>query len=379
MPVEKPKDFKGTIEKRLVGFLKPYRGSILVVFGMAILSTVFSVAGPKILGNSITILFEGVMKVAKGVPGAAIDYGRVGVILLSLLGLYLVASGFSYATQLVMAGVSQKTVYSLRKAIDEKLARLPLSYFDQRTHGEILSRVTNDVDTISTTLQQSVTQAITSVVSLVGYIIMMLTISWELTLVALATLPLYIMATTLVAKRSQVFSGQQKELGDLTATSRRCTRATRWSRPSATRIGQAFDEINDRLSNVAWKAQFVSGIIMPVMNFINNIGYVLICGDRRHHGDQDASYARRHPGLHPVLEAVHPADHPDGQHRQRPPVDDRLRRARLRGARRGRGTADAPDASPASNASSAAAATSRSRAYRSATPRTRPAHGQTCR
>jgi len=208
MPVEKAKDFKGTL-KRLVGYLKPYRPAILAVLGMAVLSTAFSVAGPKILGSSITILFEGVMMVAKGVPGAAIDYTRVGTILLFLLGLYLVSAGFSYATQLVMAGVSQKTVYSLRKSIDEKLARLPLKYFDGRTHGEILSRVTNDVDTIANTLQQSLVQIITSVVTLVGSVVMMFSISWQLSLVALATLPLYVVATMFVAKRSQGYYKSQ--------------------------------------------------------------------------------------------------------------------------------------------------------------------------
>ncbi|GAB1456528.1 hypothetical protein MASR2M48_18360 [Spirochaetota bacterium] len=182
MPVEKAKDFKNAM-KRLVQYLAPYRAAILLVFGMAILSTGFSVAGPKILGSSITILFEGVMAVARGIPGAAIDFTRIGTILLSLLGLYLVAAGFSYATQLVMAGVSQKTVYSFRKAIDDKLARLPLRYYDEHTHGDILSRVTNDVDVIANTLQQSLVQIITSVVTLIGSIAMMFSISWKLSLV----------------------------------------------------------------------------------------------------------------------------------------------------------------------------------------------------
>jgi len=278
MPVEKAKDFKGTL-KRLVGYLKPYRASILVVLGMAVLSTVFSVAGPKILGTSINILFEGVMMVARGVPGAAIDYARVGGILLFLLGLYLVSAGFSYATQLVMAGVSQKTVYSLRKSIDEKLARLPLKYFDGRTHGEILSRVTNDVDTIANTLQQSLVQIITSVVTLVGSVVMMFSISWQLSLVALATLPLYVLATMFVAKRSQgYYKSQQKLLGDLNGhveemySGHPVVKAFGYEKESVRR----FNEVNDKLYNVAWKAQFISGIIMPVMNFINNIGYVLI-------------------------------------------------------------------------------------------------------
>ena len=278
MPVEKARDFKGTM-RRLVGYLKPHRSAILSVFGMAILSTGFSVAGPKILGTSITILFEGIVAKARGVPGAGIDYGRVGTILLALLGLYLLSAAFSYATGLVMARVSQKTVYSFRKAIDGKLARLPLTYFDGRTHGEILSRVTNDVDTIANTLQQSLVQMITSVVTLAGSVAMMLTISWQLSLVAVATLPFYVLATTVIAKRSQsYYKAQQKFLGELNGhveemySGHPVVKAFGYEKKSVER----FDEVNGRLYGVAWKAQFVSGIIMPVMNFINNIGYVFI-------------------------------------------------------------------------------------------------------
>jgi ATP-binding cassette subfamily B protein len=278
MPVEKAKDFKNAM-KRLVQYLAPYRAAILLVFGMAILSTGFSVAGPKILGSSVTILFEGVMAVARGIPGAAIDFTRIGTILLSLLGLYLVAAGFSYATQLVMAGVSQKTVYSFRKAIDDKLARLPLRYYDEHTHGDILSRVTNDVDVIANTLQQSLVQIITSVVTLIGSIAMMFSISWKLSLVALATLPFYILTTMFVAKRSQgYYKNQQKFLGELNGhveemySGHPVVKAFGYEERSV----QRFDEVNGRLYGVAWKAQFISGVIMPVMNFINNIGYVLI-------------------------------------------------------------------------------------------------------
>ncbi|OHD25745.1 MAG: ABC transporter, partial [Spirochaetes bacterium GWB1_59_5] len=278
MPTEKAKNFNGTL-RRIVSYLKPHRPAILFVFGMAILSTAFSVAGPKILGKSITILFEGIVAKARGVPGAAIDYTRVGSILLGLLGLYLLSAAFSYATQLVMARVSQKTVYSFRKAIDEKLARLPLRYFDDRTHGEILSRVTNDVDTIANTLQQSLVQMITSVVTLVGSVAMMFTISWQLSLVAIATLPFYVLTTVVIAKNSQRFyKSQQKFLGELNGhveemySGHPIVKAFGYERRSVER----FDEVNGRLYGVAWKAQFVSGIIMPVMNFINNLGYVFI-------------------------------------------------------------------------------------------------------
>lgn len=278
MPVEKAKDFKGSI-RRLIGFLKPHAGAIAAVFCMALISTGFSIAGPKILGKSITVLFEGAVAVVRGIPGAAIDFPKVGSILLSLLGLYLVSAAFSYATQLVMAGVSQKTVYSLRREIDRKLARLPLSYFDGRTHGEIMSRVTNDVDAIANTLQQSLVQILTSVITLIGSVAMMLSISWKLTLVALATLPFYVIATMVVTKRSQgYYRSQQKLLGELNGhveemySGHQVVKAFGHEKESV----KKFDGINGRLYDVAWKAQFVSGIIMPMMNFINNVGYVLI-------------------------------------------------------------------------------------------------------
>ena len=278
MPVEKAKDFKGTL-RRLAGYLKPHRAAILGVFGMAILSTVFSVAGPKILGQSITILYDGIVAKAQGLSGASIDFGKVGSILLVLLGLYLASAAFSYATQLVMAKVSQQTVFSFRKAIDQKLARLPLRYFDGRTHGEILSRVTNDVDVIANTLQQSLVQMITAMVTLIGSVAMMFSISWQLSLVAIGTLPFYVLVTTIIAKRSQrYYKAQQKFLGELNGhveemySGHPVVKAFGYEKQSV----QRFDEVNGRLYGVAWKAQFISGIIMPVMNFINNLGYVLI-------------------------------------------------------------------------------------------------------
>ncbi len=277
-PTEKAKDFKGSL-RRLVGFLRPYRTSIMAVLGMAVLSTLFSVVGPKILGNAITILFNGVVSVAKHVPGASIDYAGVANILLWLLGLYVISAGFNYATQLVMASVSQKTVYAFRTSINDKLARLPLSFFDRRAHGDILSRVTNDVDTIANTLQQSLVQIITSLVTLVGSVVMMLTISWQLSIVAIATLPLYMVATTFITKRSQnYYKSQQRLLGELSGhveemySGHPVVKAFGYERESVKR----FNAVNDALYDVAWKAQFVSGVIMPTMSFINNIGYVLI-------------------------------------------------------------------------------------------------------
>ncbi|MCX7883781.1 MAG: ABC transporter ATP-binding protein/permease [Caloramator sp.] len=208
------------------------------------------------------------------------DFKYIGRIALILIGLYILSSLFSLTMGLVMSGVAQKTVRDLRREVDEKLSRLPLKYYDSHQHGDILSRVTNDVDTIATTLQQSLTQIITSVITIIGYIIMMVTISHTLTLIVLATLPLYILATTFIAKRSQkYFASQQKEIGELSGhveemyTGHKIVKAFGKEKDSI----EKFEAINNRLMDVGWRAQFVSGIMFPLMNFISNLGYVGIC------------------------------------------------------------------------------------------------------
>ncbi|MBB6696976.1 ABC transporter ATP-binding protein [Clostridium algidicarnis] len=318
-PVEKAKDFKGTM-KRLITYLRPRRVSLIVVFIFAILSTVFSIVSPKVMGKATTKLFEGIMgkmalekllpqldtltKLSKNpatatpdvansisavnkkiseimsLNGGKIDFDYIAHIVFILIGLYAISAIFAYVQQYVMAGVAQKTVFNMRKDVDEKLSRLPLKYFDSHTHGEILSRVTNDIDTVSSTLQQSLTQLITSVVTIIGIIVMMLTISPILTLVTIVTLPLSIFVTTNIAKRSQkYFADQQNALGRLNGhveemyTGHKIVKAFGHEHKS---IGE-FNYINEELYNVGWKAQFISGIIMPLMNFINNIGYVLVC------------------------------------------------------------------------------------------------------
>ncbi len=209
-----------------------------------------------------------------------IDLKYIGIIALILMGMYFISSLFSLIMGLVMTGVSQKTVRDLRSEVDNKLNTLPLKYFDMHSHGDILSRVTNDIDTISTTLQQSLTQIITSVISILGYIIMMLTISPILTVIVLLTMPLYIFATTKIAKKSQkYFASQQKELGELSGhveemyTGHKIVKAYGREETSI----RKFEEINERLNTAGWKAQFVSGILYPMMNFISNVGYVMIC------------------------------------------------------------------------------------------------------
>ncbi|MGG1397096.1 ABC transporter ATP-binding protein [Bacillus salipaludis] len=278
MPVQKAKNFKGTL-KRLVSYLKPHKFQLLAVLITAIISTIFSIVSPKIMGKATTRLFEGLMMKLKGVPGAKIDFDYIGNIILLLIGLYILSAIFAYIQQYIMAGVAQKTVYHLRKEVEEKLNRLPLKYFDARTHGEILSRAVNDVDNISTTLQQSLTQLITSVVTIIGIIVMMLTISPLMTLIVVVTLPLSFATTAGIAKKSQkFFKGQQKALGELNGhveemyTGHKVVKVFGREKKSI----EKFDEINETLYQTGWKAQFVSGMIMPLMSFVSNIGYVLV-------------------------------------------------------------------------------------------------------
>ncbi|GJM82270.1 hypothetical protein HMSSN139_47660 [Paenibacillus sp. HMSSN-139] len=278
MPVEKAKDFKGTL-KRLIRYLRPHKVQLAAVLVMAILSTVFSIFSPKVMGKATTKLFEGIVAKIQGVPGAEIDFQYVWQIIMILIGLYVLSALFGYVQQYLMAGVAQKTVYDLRKDVNAKLNKLPLKYFDARTHGEILSRVTNDVDNIAGTLQQSLTQLITSILTIIGVIAMMLSISPLMTLIAVLTLPLSIVAITSIAKRSQKqFVRQQKELGQLNGhveemyTGHKIIKAF----GRETKSLEEFDNINERLYEAGWKAQFISGVIMPIMSFIGNIGYVLV-------------------------------------------------------------------------------------------------------
>jgi ATP-binding cassette subfamily B protein len=278
MPVQKAKDFRGTLF-RLLRYFGPQKYYLIAVLVAAILSTVFTIVGPKILGLAITKLFEGFVLKIQHVPGATIDFAYIDRILLILAGLYLISSIFGYAQQFIMAGVAQKTVYQMRRQVDEKLARLPLRYYDSRTHGEILSRAVNDMDNISTTLQQNLTQLITSVVTVIGVIIMMLTISPLLTLVVVTTLPLSIVVTTVIAKRSQTyFARQQRVLGELNGHVEEMYNGHKIVKAfgGESKAIATFDERNDRLYEAGWRAQFVSGMIMPLMMSIGNVGYVFV-------------------------------------------------------------------------------------------------------
>jgi ATP-binding cassette subfamily B protein len=281
-PVEKPKDFKRTA-LRLLGYFLPQKFLLLIVLGTAIIGTAFNIIGPKILGLATTKLFDGLIAkfvaIQHHLPAPGIDFHYIATVLLILLGLYIISSIFIYIQQYIMAGVAQRTMYRLRKEVDEKLSRLPLKYFDSRTHGEIMSRAVNDMDNLSTTLQQSVTQLITSVVTLIGVIVLMLTISPLLSLIVVLTLPLSLFVTMWVAKRSQnYFRRQQRALGELNGhveemyTGHKIVKAFGRERQSVTE----FEERNEKLYNAGWRAQFASGIIMPLMRFIGNIGYVFV-------------------------------------------------------------------------------------------------------
>ncbi len=276
---QKAKDFKGTL-RRLLYYLRPRMKQLSAVFMAAILSTVFMVVGPRIMGDALTELFEGAYGKMTGVPGAAIDFGAIGRLLLLLAGLYIISSLFSYLQQYIMASVAQKTVYALREDVNKKLEKLPLKYYDGRPNGEILSRVTNDIDTIGSTLQQSVTQFITSIVTIVGIIIMMLSISPLLTLISIISLPLSIFVIKPFLKKSQKhFGNQQRTLGQLNGhieemyTGHQVVKAFGHEKKAIAE----FDEVNEQLYEAGRKAQFISGIIMPMMAFIGNLSYVLIC------------------------------------------------------------------------------------------------------
>ena len=278
MPGEKAKDFKGTF-RQFMKYMGNYKFSVLVVMIFAVLSTVFMIVGPKILGNATTLLAEGIFGSFTG-TGSGIDFDGIARILLTLLGIYIVSSLFSFIQGYIMTGVSMKLTYRLRRDISEKLNRLPLKYYDKTSNGEILSRITNDIDTLSQTLNQSITQIITSVTQLIGILIMMISISWQMTLIALGIIPVSFMFVIFVVKKSQKqFVAQQKYLGHVNGHveemygGHQVMKAFNGEEASI----RQFDEFNDKLYVSAWKSQFLSGIMMPLMNFVANIGYVAVC------------------------------------------------------------------------------------------------------
>jgi ATP-binding cassette, subfamily B, multidrug efflux pump len=276
MPVQKAKDFKGTL-RRLTGYLRPHQTGLTVVIGAGVIATLFSVIGPKLLGKATTKVFEGYLARAAGRGG--IDFAYVGSMLTWLAILYVVSATFLYVQQYLMSSIAQNTVFALRRDVEAKFSRLPLKFFDSRTQGEILSRAVNDLDNISSTLQQNLTQLISSVLSVLGIIIMMLTISWIMTLVVLITLPLSVTIVATIAKRSRAyFVRQQTALGALNGHVVEMysghTIVTAFGHEA--RSIAKFNELNDHYYDGAWRAQFATGMIFPIMMFVGNLGYVAV-------------------------------------------------------------------------------------------------------
>lgn len=333
MPMEKPKDFKASF-KRLLSYLSGHKAALALVVVVAMGSAVLSIFGPKILGNATTELFKPTMAKAEALselktilpedvvaqlgsgklseqeamdlvmqnvdmtdPSQAavlqstmqqlneasklgIDFAKILGILITVLILYVASGIFGFIMQFVMAKTSQQIVYDMRSEVDAKLSKLPLKYFDRHTHGEILSRVTNDIDTISQALAQGITQVITSITMLVGIVVMMFSISWIMTLVSLVVLPAsYILVQMVVRKSQKYFKGRQSELGNINGHveemygAHTVVKAFGKEKDSV----EAFDEINERLYTVGWKAEFLSGLIMPLINFLSNFTYVFVC------------------------------------------------------------------------------------------------------
>ena len=271
---EKAKDFGGTM-KKLINYMSVYKIGIFFVAVFAIGSTVFSILGPKVLGKATTEIFNGLISKISG--GDGIDFGKIGKILIALLCLYAVSALLSFLQGFIMTGISQKMTYRMRKEISEKINRLPMKYFDKTTHGEVLSRVTNDVDTLSQSLNQSATQLITSVTTLIGVLVMMLSISPLMTVVALLILPISMIFVSTIVKHSQkFFKSQQEYLGHINGQveevygGHNIVKAFNKEKD----VIRTFDETNEILYQSAWKSQFLSGMMMPIMQFVGNLGYV---------------------------------------------------------------------------------------------------------
>lgn len=273
---EKANDFSGTM-KQLMKYMSKYKIAIIAVLLFAIGSTVFSIVGPKILGKATTKIFEGLMAKVSGTGG--IDFGAIEKILLILVCLYLVSALFSFVQGYIMSGISQKISYEMRNQISEKINRMPMKYFDTKTHGEILSRITNDVDTLGMSLNQSLTQLITSVTTMVGILIMMLSISWIMTLAALVIIPLSLFAVRKVVGRSQkYFKKQQRFLGHVNGLVEENYGGHQIVRVfnKEEEVTEEFNKLNDELYDSAWRSQFLSGMMQPLMAFIGNLGYVMV-------------------------------------------------------------------------------------------------------
>ena len=274
--VQKAKDFKGTL-KKLFKSMSKYKVQLIIIFIFAIASTIFSIVGPKILGNATTELFNGIISKLSG--GAGIDFDKIASILIFLIILYIISALFSYVQGFIMTGISQKYTYNLRKKVSIKINKLPISYFDKKTHGEVLSIITNDIDTMSQSLNQSATQLITSITTIIGILVMMLSINVTMTIVAILILPIASLITMFIVKHSQkYFTKQQEYLGHVNGKIEEMYSGQNVIKVfnAENKVLKEFEKDNTYLSNVGWKSQFFSGMMHPIMNFIGNLGYVVI-------------------------------------------------------------------------------------------------------
>lgn len=274
---ERAKDFKKTTKKLIRSYLVKYKIPIIIVMIFAIGSTIFTIVGPKILGNATTEIFNGLVSKLSGETG--IDFGKVGQIALTLLGLYVISALFSFVQRFLMTNVAQKITYKLRNDVAIKINKLPMKYFDKKTNGEVLSIITNDIDTLSMNLNQSITEIITSICTIIGILVMMFSISWQMTLISLVILPIAGILVTFIVKKSQkYFTRQQDYLGHVNGQVEEIYGGLNIVKVfnAEEKVTKDFEKANDELYHSGWKAQFLSGLMHPVMNFISNIGYVAV-------------------------------------------------------------------------------------------------------
>lgn len=269
---EKPKNFKETTLKLIKIYLSKYKFKLLIVFLFAVGSTIFTIVGPKILGNATTEIFNGLIGKLSGESG--IDFAKIGGILITLLGLYIVSAIFSFIQGFTMTGIAQKVTYKIRNDIAKKMGKLPMKYFDTKTHGEVLSIITNDIDTLSMNLNQSITQIITSICTIIGILIMMLSISWEMTLISLIILPVSgFIVKIIVGKSQKYFKRQQEYLGHVNGQVEEIYSGLNIVKVfnSEEKSINDFKKANKELYKSGWKSQFLSGLMFPIINFISNI------------------------------------------------------------------------------------------------------------
>ena len=274
---QKPKDFKQTTKKLIRSYLAKYKVPLIIVMIFAIGSTIFTIVGPKILGNATTEIFNGLISKLSG--GSGIDFGKIGTIALTLLGLYVTSAIFSFVQGFLMTNVAQKITYRIRNDIAVKINKLPMKYFDKKTNGEVLSVITNDIDTLSMNLNQSITHIITAICTIIGILVMMFSISWQMTLISLVILPIAgILVTAIVKKSQKYFNRQQDYLGHVNGQVEEVYGGLNIVKVfnAEEKVTKEFEKANDELYHSGWKAQFLSGLMHPVMNFISNVGYVAV-------------------------------------------------------------------------------------------------------